>query len=477
MQSAIVTAPLACNAFALYARHFERRPEQLFNRWVIVHDASFITETTSRREKLQVIQTADVFADASAVFLGFGKPNTYLTVPDGLGGYQKFAGKSARLDKSVIADTKGRVQSGILLHFLNLPEEAIPFLREQMALHHGKRYITCVNVNARIMEGAGFTTGGKALSKHYLPNALLRTILVDGLFYKGQKVEFNVIRTTPVRMENFAVQIKTAEISAFCRHADRAIFDRSQESVIWRGIYNVLHFPGAVLRKIKRKPVSTSDKVASPLPEGLEYRKDIHVRLSLASRLGTILRLVWGAHPLFEGEQNRIQPEGFFTRTLEPFPKVNSVVTWVKKNILFSRPVLWVIHRFLAPNYAELGPQSEAEIFEMLRTHSDEESNVYNIVIMRTSRNLENGVRFVLSRIKSGARTVAWVLSKHVLSSNYDPGVLFAGEIYKDVDGLIHLTGNSGTYQPTLEELHSARDFLAAVFPHVTFVVDSCDFK
>lgn len=472
MQSAIVTAPASSSACGMYAQHFERRPEQLFNRWLMVHDASRIGETTSRREKLQVIQTSDVFADATATFLGFGKPNTYLTVPDGKGGYQKFAGKSAKLDKSVIADTKGRVQSGILLHFLNLPEEAVEGLRKQMELHHGKRYLTCVNVNARIMEGAGFSTGGKPLSEHYFPNALMRTILIDGLFYNGQKVEFNVIRTTPVAMERFALQIKTAELSAFCRHADRALYDRSQKSKLWNAVYSLVHFPGRLLRRLKKTPALPSSKVAPPLPEGVDYARDVHVRMSVALSFGMLLRLIWGQHPLYEGEQNRVQPEGYFTRTIDPFPKVKSISTWVKKWILFSRPVIWMIHRFLAPNYAELGPQSEAEIFNMLRTHSDEESNIYNIVVMRTPRNLKNGVRFVLSRISSGARLVAWLLSKHVLASNYDPEVLFAGEMYKDVNGVIHLTGNSGTYQPTVEELYAARDFLAAIFRHVTFVVD-----
>lgn len=470
MLRAIATAQ--AGSLAVYANHFECRPEQLFNRWVMVHDASYIGETTSRREKLQVIRTSDVFADANATFLGFGKPNTYLTVPDGKGGYQKFAGKSAKLDKSVIADTKGRVQSGILLHFLNLSESAIINLRKQMELHHGKRYITCVNVNARIMEAAGFTTGGKPLSEHYLPNALLRTILIDGLFYNGYKVEFNVIRTTPVRMERFALQIKTAELSAFCRHADRSLYDRSQKSAIWNGIYNVVHFPGKLLRRFKKDPVLPSRKVAPPLPDGVDYARDVHVRMSVAASFGMLLRLVWGSHSLFEGEQNRVQPNGYFGKTLDPFPKVKGFTTWVKRWVLFNKLNIWLIHRFLAPNYAELGPQSEAEIFNMLRTHSDEESNIYNLVIMRTPRDLTNGVRFVLSRISSGARFVAWVLSKHVLSSNYDPGVLFAGELYKDVSGVIHLTGNSGTYKPTLEELYAARDFLAAIFRHVTFVVD-----
>lgn len=67
---------------------------------------------------------------------------------------------------------------------------------------------------------------------------------------------------------------------------------------------------------------------------------------------------------------------------------------------------------------------------------------------------------------------VDWILTKHVLISNYNESVRFAGEIWKDRDGVIWVNRNSGTYQPNEEQLSQFVAYLSQVFPHVTFEAD-----
>jgi hypothetical protein len=64
---------------------------------------------------------------------------------------------------------------------------------------------------------------------------------------------------------------------------------------------------------------------------------------------------------------------------------------------------------------------------------------------------------------------VDWVLSKHVLIANYDEEVRFAGEIWKDIDGVIWVSANSGTYTPNKEQLDNFLKYLCKVFPNAHF--------
>jgi len=452
-----------------YARHFERRPEFLFGSHVDqVIDASSIRERTIK--DLRVFRVSDLFSGGQEIFLGFGLPNVYLTVPDGKGGYEKFAAKSLKRAPSVVEDTRNFVQSGIMLRMLNLPEHAAVKLRAAMRVHDGKKYWTCVNANLRVLEDAGFTSGQRKLSSLYMPYALLSYLLANGLEFEGKPVKLEVVRTTQANMESYARQIIAAELMTFCRHGERMLDAKSPKSKAWKNVravvlapFKLLGLAGTAVGLGSSKPEVFSREVAPALPADAEYHGDIRVKLSVASSTGTILRQFWGAHALFTGEQTRVNPLDYLAKRLKPFPQKNpNLVTRLKKRVLFSKWVIKVIHTILAPNYAELGSKSERDVYDMLRTDSAKKSNKYNLVI--TTK------KIIIARTTVGVKLIDWILSKHVLASGYDPDVLFAGEVWKDVDGKIPLNGNSGTYQPTDEQVLAAGRYMQAVFPHLNVV-------
>lgn len=453
-----------------FAHHFERRPEFLFGSHVDqVVDASSIRERTI--QDLRVFRISDLFAGKSEIFLGFGLPNVYLTVPDGMGGYEKFAAKSLKRAPSVVEDTRNFVQSGIMLRFIGLPDHAAEKLRAAMRVHHGKKYMTCVNANLRVLEDAGFSSGKRKLSSLYMPYALLSYLLINGLEFEGKAVELEVVRTTQANMESYARQIIAAELLTFCRHGERMLEAKAQKSKVWKAARAVVTSPFKLVAAvgglvgIKAAAPVISREVAPALPATAEYHRDFTVKLSVPSSTGAVLRQFWGAHALFTGEQKRVNPLDYLSERLQPFPQKNpGLVTRLKKRVLFSKFVIKLIHKILAPSYADLGLKSERDVYDMLRTDSVKKSNKYNLVITVK--------KIIVARTTVGVKLIDWILSKHVLASGYDPDVLFAGEVWKDTDGVIHINGNSGTYQPSDEDVLAVGRYMQAAFPHLRVVVD-----
>jgi hypothetical protein len=446
-----------------YARFFESRPEfSLFGALVPeVIDASSVRQRMV--DDLMVFRIPDVFAGGDEIFIGFGKPNAYIVCPDGKGGYQKYAGKSLKRAPSVIQDTRGFVQSGILLRFLNLPPNAAEALRKAMVMHHGIKYWTCVNACLRVLSDAGFTVPQQEMTKTYFPYHMLRMLLEQGLYFEGKRVEIKVVKTTTERFDRYVLQVVKAEAMTFCRHANRSLEGKAKKSKVAAGLLAVTNLPG---RLLSRKPKArVTAPVAPALPDRDDYVQDLHVKVSKTSFLGGLLRQAWGPHALFEAAQGRVKVEDYLTETLKAFPQEKpSLATRLKKAILFSRPVIWAIRRVLAKDHLEVGVRSERQVYGMLRTHSEKAGNKYNLVITRAG--------IILSRINVGAKLIDWILSKHVLMSGYNPFVVFAGEIWKDEQGVIHVSRNSGTYRPTEAMLDAVVEFLRAVFPHLTIVKD-----
>lgn len=446
-----------------YASRFERRPEFLFGNLIdCVINASGIKQRPV--SDLKVIEIADVFSGDDEVFIGFGKPNAYLVCPAPEGGYQKFYGKSLRRAPSIIQHTKGIVQSGILMRFKNLPPEAIPRIQAAMVKHHGTKFWTCVNAIMCIMNDAGFASGNTSLTKRYMPFNQLGVLLKDGFTYNGKPVEMDVIRTTNANVERFGVQIKIAEYMTMCRHAQRkskflsAVGDSF--TTFRRG------FAENVLGRKRREAVNYVE--APALPDNPDYKDDIVVGLSRASSTGVMLRMLWGAHTLFQASQSRVDINDYLPEVLPAFPQKNpDFVTRLKKRVLMSPPVVWLIRRILAPSFVKVGAKSEQEIYDMLLTHSDGLPLKYNIVMSRDET--------TIAQTSVAVKAIDWLLSKHVIVSGYKYDERFAGEVWKDIDGTIRINPNSGTFQPTDEQLIQAGRYMKAIFPHVRIVVESTD--
>lgn len=460
-----------------FTRRFEYRPDFRLGTELVddVIDASTIRER--KLDDLMVVKISDVFATASESFLGFGLPNEYLVTPDGNGGYQKFAVKSLRRAPAAVVDTRDWVQSGVWIRFKNLPAEAHEGLREAMKFYEGWKFWTCANGCMHVLERAGFASGSgsKLLTDLYMPYACFAYIIDNGLTYNGQKVEFDVIKTTPVELYNFSWQIQKATALTFCRHANRNLDTAAKKNKFIATVRNVVTAPARLFSRKTAKPKKET-RVAPSLPQGVEYARDIRVRVSKPTFVGSILRLMWGSHALFEAQQTRVDPNDYFTDVLEPFPRTPSFQSKLKKWVLFRPIVIATIRHFLAPSFVDIGERSEVQIYDMMRTSTPEKPEKYNLVV--TSHGLDKrgqpagNPRIILSRLNVGGKIADWLLSKHVLMSGYDDFTVYAAEAWKELDGSIHVNLNSGTYQPTKKQREEAHAFLQAVFPHWRIVIE-----
>ena len=132
-------------------------------------------------EGLMVARLADVFSGTNEVILGFGLPNEFLVVPDGKGGYEKLLVKSLWRAPTVVANTKGLVQSGVWLRLKNLPEAAKERLRAEMRKVEGERFVTCANVVCRSCRQLGSRRGGESLTGLKMPYACFAHLMQNGL--------------------------------------------------------------------------------------------------------------------------------------------------------------------------------------------------------------------------------------------------------------------------------------------------------
>ena len=452
------------------AHDFETRPEYLWGTHTMVVDASTLTrERLLSAKNIKIYKWTDVFSEEDTV-LGFGVPNVFLVIPNEKAGEKpvKFAAKSFRRAPASIDETRGLTQSGINLRFKNLPPGAVEALWVAMKNHVGEKNATCVNANARVLHEAGFTSGGKPINRIYFPVKLLRTLLKQGLEYKGQKIDFDVVKTTSNNLENHGWRVIASEVLVLKRHLIDPIFKRFY---FWRKW-------GA--NKARRQP----ERIVAPeLPDNVDYKKDIRVRMTRSSKLGGALRAFWGPHVMYEVQQSRVDVNDHLPRTLQAFPKKNRkwwkpkrLFATVKEKFLFSKPVIWGIRKILAKSYDSIGSQSEKDIYKMLRTHTEEQPNKYNMVVTKGHPDKGTEDRIVIGRLQTKgfirSKFMDWVLAKHVLLSGYDDDVRYACEVYKDQEGVIHINMDSGTYQPGAEELKGVVAFIRAVFPHLKIVGD-----
>lgn len=458
-----------------------KRIESLGGKSVEVIDVSgYVAERRAKSDPtLNIFNLSDVFAE-SRIFLGFGKPNVYLGIP-GASSYQKFAAKSLKRGDSQLVDTKDRAQSGLLVVFKNLPTEAIAQITQSATAHEGTRQWTCVNANCRVLKDSGFTIGGESLDQYYFPMALLGDLLRYGIEYGGKPVEYDLIRTTPDYLENVGLSIKKSVATTMCRHIERACTpkeDALNAAAVGKQNIWVVKFKNAK-RKLGLFATSQLTQWASQGevggPEVVRVPEEAApVRLALPeselrpftlsvsepSKFGAILRLLWGPHSLFEVPMEVSDVTAALPDVLDAFPDQSpSFMTRVKRDFLFSKPVVKLIRSQLASQATRFEGVTQNDLFDMLRADSEGFPNRYNLVLM--------GDRVLVMKIGIQMKTVDWILSKHVLISGYSPDVRFAGEIWKDANGVIWVNRNSGTYKPSDKMLQAIVPLLQKKFPGV----------
>ncbi len=446
------------------------RVESILGIDTLVTDSSAHVRERAMKH-LKVFQIKDILSDSgNQVLMGFGKPNVYLIVPEvNSSGHSKYAAKSLKRGKSQIEGpdlNRGFAQSGIILRFNNLSAEALSALRESMKKHEGERSWTCVNSNCRVLSDAGFTSGEKSLTSHYFPIHLLRSLLQNGLKYKSKDIAFDVIRTTPANLERFSISIISSELSTMYRHADRA-YGQTTTGKVAHVFFAIpkKFFKGSLFLLFGRED-KTLEEIATPFPNEIPSDSNFSLEVSTPTQIGVLLRLLWGPHRLYEVTQDHVNVDDYLPEKLKAFLQEKpSFLTRLKKQFLFSKPVISLIRSQLANGYLKYDNMGTREFFNALRTHSDSFPNKYNIVIA--------GNRIVVAKIGIRHKAVDWLLTKHVLMSGYEKNVRFAGETWKTPDGRIHINNNSGTYKPKEAQLQRAVSYLTQLFSSVEIVAES----
>ena len=435
------------------------RLETLFGTVTEVLDASHLTKEKNTKNEIKIFKLEQVL-EKNSVFLGFGKPNVFLGIPSD-NGYLKFDAKSLKRRKSKLIDTKGWAQSGLIFLFNNATNEMKKRLKNSSESFIGSSYWTCVNANCRVLNRAGFTSGGKDLSTFYFPMPLARHIIKNGLEYNGEKVDISIIKTMPNYLESFGLYVIKSQWSVFYRHIKRYFKDLSNKSKIWNKLNKFKHFVFDRFKK-DRKNIKIED-VVTLFPEDITNLSTFDMTISKPSKIGLYGRFIWGPHVFFEIKQNEEQINKLLPLKLKEYEaKKNTFINLTKQHILFSEYMVNFIRKNLIKEKEQINNCTEKELYNMMRTDTKNKPHKYNLVITNNT----------ISVIKIGIKYkfIDWILSKHVLLSGYSKEVRFAGEFWKAEDGCIYFNNNSGTYEPNKEAVHNAEILLKNIFPNVTII-------
>lgn len=390
---------------------------------------------------LRAVRANEIFKPG--VFaLQFGLPNTAMFEVTDNNEVFKVDAKSLHRAPTHIINAHGKIQSGWYIVPKDLPMEALERVRVAAHMYEGSTNLTCVRANTNILRDAGFTIGGYSPST-FLPHHLLDAILTNGFEYDTKPVTFSIARTTPLNLHDFMAKLPAAIRETPYRH--------------WN---NVRDTPEARELRIREAAAIHENR---PVYKPILFAQDAPVfdfSISKTSNLGRVARRAWGAHPVYKVDfsQAGINIDDYLPRKLTAFSMPNpSRLTRFKKNAIFSSPVVGFVNKHMARQFLSQEPLVQLDITQLLKTSTLEEPSIYNVVV--TSKEM------IAGKLNIWSPKVDWVLSKHVLLSNYSDDVRFAGEMWKDENDCIHFNANSGTYQPTEEDLQNMLKLARKMFP------------
>jgi hypothetical protein len=413
----------------------------------LVVDASHVTMV--EHEGLSVIPVAEVFSNPNATFLGFGKPNVYLSLPrsatsDVEAGWDRFAAYMFWRKAAHIADTKGRVQGGVFVEMRDLPPEALARLRTAMGSFEGRKTITCAHATGRVMTEAGFTCNGRTLAYKVRPMTLAKAIWDGGLEYNGKKIVLRVIRTNSGTVSDHFIGVLRKESTSLFRAVEKMLRSNSEHA--------------------KAPVIAARPLAAAALPKHGDS-KSLELRVGRSTKLAVVLQQQLGEHPIFEArlDQNIVDINGAdypeLRSSLKAYPGKLDIGSKAKRYVLFSRPVVKAVRHQMAAKMDSLGRLPGPVLVEMFQAGTAARPFLYNVVITGTSARMTR----LENRTEKDVDKANWVLAKHVLLSGYDPDVRYAGEIWVEdtQDGrVLHVNDNSGTYKPPRLQAEAAARFL-----------------
>lgn len=415
----------------------------------LVFDASSVPTKVDPATQLTLFGIESVFTDDNAVFLGFGKPNTFLVVPRSATsekgpGWDKFAAFMFWRKKSFVANTKGRVQAGILFELRDLPTETIEQLRIEMQKQSNKRGPSCAHANAHVLDRAGFTSGGRRLIHTYRPSKLAGVIWSNGLELNGKPVDLRVVQTGE-RVSDHFLSVWRKEVTSVGRSVAKK-FNKED------------HTPAPLVESSPQADLSDAK---------WQGENKMAVGISRPSSLGAHLSFVLGEHIIYHTWPKEKLDAPELDSPLQSFPGKLNAVTKLKKYILFSRPSIWFIRRHLeatTERYEELPSGVIVDMLRISETSDHETAFKYNLVM--TSDEIR--ITPLENRNKRDINRLNWILSKHVLVSGYHPDVRYACEIWRCLDdngeSVIYMNSDSGTYKPGPERKAPATEFISKTY-------------
>lgn len=431
------------------------RHETLFGKLTPLQDASHIAKDRKTATDIRIFKISNVL-QPNSIFIGFGKPNVFVGYTDNQE-IKKFDAKSIKRQESKIVNTKDWAQSGLIIEIKSPTDEMKHRLKKAAESFEGSRYWTCVNANARVLNRAGFTSNGKDLSDFYFPMSLAKQIVRNGLEFENEKVEFTIIKTVPNYLESFGVSVVKSQWMTFYRHFSRFYKAKAKDNKLLTQLNALKHkIQDKIFGKEKKLVLEESVVV---FPETKTFRENIELTITTPSKLGLGIRMICGPHAYYEIKHSNEKINDLLPEQLKEYKaKTSGFFTNIKKNVLFSKPVVQFIRKHLANTKEEYKDSTEKDLYNMIRTDSLAIPNKYNLIITSDS--------IYVIKIGIKYKIVDWILSKHVLLSGYSDDVRFAGEFWKGQDGVVYFNNNSGTYAPSNDLMDNAKTVLQQVFPN-----------
>lgn len=402
---------------------------------------------------------ASHFLKPDMMAINFGSPNVaaFITKKGENDTVQtvKIDAKSLRRADMAYHPTNGKIQSGLFFVPTNLPQEALARFEEAAEKMKGRRDITCVNTNCRVLKEAGFSIENVEMDEIVFPNTFMEHLLYRNVFYTDRegskhKVHFDILNTTSKNLEEYMEQVDTDVVGTRLRHRRRDA--DTEEQKLARG-----NEAKAIIALEKERLAQKVTPIWSEL-KAFERRQ---VTVSAPSFLGDIVAQIWGRHTIYEmdlSDKKDTIAQVFGTK-LSPFPQKNpSCFTRIKKDFLFSP---FMIH--------------------FLRGHMMGRADVVNLYMQDLLKHLSSipkeirlnyailDDKVVFAKVNSQTdeaikRAADWALSKHALIANRQD-VYCAGEIWYDESQKCFLINdNSGTYNPSPDRVHHAAKLANEIF-------------
>lgn len=161
--------------------------------------------------------------------------------------------------------------------------------------------------------------------------------------------------------------------------------------------------------------------------------------------------------------ETRVEPgfvSSYLPERLNAFAEKNPTVSIrIKKHILLNPTVASVIRGPLTNSYQTIYEAPSNAMVSMLEVHSDSAPKKYNYVVL--------GDKLMVMKINAGKKYISWLMTKHIVISQYSDDVRMAGEMWKTPDGKLHFNLSSGTFKPSLQLVPVVADMFKELFKGV----------